>query len=171
MSSIYFPEFPTIQYPFVDNTSYQTTDITLVDITTNVRVLQSALQTVGDYDMYMVVDGDTPQSIAEAFYGSRYYDWIVLITNGIVDMYYDFPMTSQQLTLFAQQKYGITNTNGIHHYENAAGFIVDSTEPLSMPVTNIEYETQRNDEKRNIVLITPALLPAVKRALAAALAS
>ena len=62
-----------------------------------------------------IEQGDTPASLAKEFYGSEYFDWVILIANDIIDFYEDWPKSELDLQEYTKEKYG--TTGGIHHYE------------------------------------------------------
>ncbi len=79
------------------------------------------------------------------------------------DRYYDWPLTERQLQLYANDKYD--DGDDIHHYEapQTSGdtntkLIVESTAPFAMPITNLEYERNLNDERKVIWLLKPEYL-------------
>ena len=46
------------------------------------------------------------------------YDWVVLVTAGIITYQNDYPLTSQELYDYTLNKYGVEEMNDIHHYES-----------------------------------------------------
>jgi hypothetical protein len=53
-------------------------------------------------------DGDTPEIIADKFYGSPMYHWIVMLTNERYDYVNDFPLPIFELEKHIEDKYGFT---------------------------------------------------------------
>jgi hypothetical protein len=64
------------------------------------------------------------------------------------------------LQKFVAKKYP-DNINGIHHYEDADGYEVDSDASGATAVTNFIYEETLNDSKRSINIIRGEYLPQV----------
>ena len=158
---MYFENFPTIFYRFVDPVTGVEDLRVVTDITQNVRLIKTVLENVTLYDEYDVRDGETPEIIATNVYGSPFYHWVILLCNQQFHWVDDWPLSSTQLMDFIKAKY--TNPYGIHHYENSKGFVVMPPQPGDLasehvPVTNTEYETRLNDAKRRIKLINPQLL-------------
>ena len=80
---MYFKKFPKVQYETKgDGNLHQMTDITR-----RVRFFNKSLIDAVSYDMYDVMDGDTPESIAHKIYGDTKLHWIILISNNIQDVY------------------------------------------------------------------------------------
>lgn len=127
------------------------------DISQNVRVRKEILESVTLYDEYDIRDGETPEIIAEKVYGLPEYHWVVMLCNERYNYVDDFPLAQYELEKHITNKYG-TNVYGIHHYVNSAGYIVDSSVSGAVSVSNYQYETDLNESKRRIKLISPALL-------------
>lgn len=55
---------------------------------------------------YTVSEGERPDTIAGNYYGDPKYDWVVMLTNDIVDPYYDWPLSNYDFYQFVSGKYG-----------------------------------------------------------------
>ena len=156
---MYFKTFPKFLYDF-KNTDNKTTFTAIVrDITKNVRFRRDLLSNVTIYDEYDVVDGDTPEIIAEKVYNNPQYHWIVMLANDIFDYRTDFPLEENSLVKHIARKY--TDINAVHHYVNAEGYTVDSDYPGAVSVSNNEYERALNESKRRIKLISKDLVAVI----------
>jgi len=94
---MYFREFPKFLYDFkYGNRDTRTSIVT--DITRNVRVRKEVLENVTLYDEYDIVDGETPEIIAEKIYGNPEYHWIIMLANGRYDYITDFPKNELDCT-------------------------------------------------------------------------
>lgn len=108
---------------------------------------------------YVISEGETPEGVAYAYYGSAFYHWVILIVNGIVDVRREWPLDLVEFEEFVADKY--VNINAVHHYEDSVtGYIMDydGLNPSLVPVTNYEYETEINEAKRPIRLLDPKYL-------------
>lgn len=168
----FFSNFNTVEYDLKKNDK----PVVLTNITARYK-LKKLLQDKGvifyDYD---VKDSDRPDIIAQKFYGDGSLDWIIFLTNDIVDPYYDWPMNYQNFNNYIKSKYGsLSAAQGtVHHYEQILrqGFIhtdgtiinekvvqVDETTYTSLPaasrriVYQYEYEENLNNDKRSIRLL------------------
>ena len=163
---MYFKRFRKIQYGF-DKKDFR--DVT--DIMARVKVKDKVLNEFSLYDKYDVQSGDTPESIAFKHFGNADFHWVILLTNNIVDRYYDWPMSEQEFEVFLKDKY--TEPGGIHHYEitQSSGkqtgngptdyshkVEVNSTVSGAQSVSNREYEQRLQDQKRLIKLLNPQFL-------------
>lgn len=83
---------------FTATNAKNTTRTTVVkDITRNVRVKKEVLSNISLYDEYDIVDGETPEIIAEKFYGTPEYHWVVMIANEKYNHISDFPLQETYL--------------------------------------------------------------------------
>jgi hypothetical protein len=57
------------------------------------------------YTKYAVLDGERIDNVAKKFYGRSSYDWIIVITNNIINPLTDWPMSDNAVRKFAEQKY------------------------------------------------------------------
>lgn len=67
---------------------------------------------------YDIVDGDTPELVADQYYGSPNYHWVVTILNNILDPLLDWPMKYSDLVAYINNKYGSLAVAAAttHHY-------------------------------------------------------
>jgi hypothetical protein len=155
---MYFDNFPVILHG-INGPDGQEILVRLRDITRNVRVRRDVLANITLYEEYIIRDGETPQIIAEKVYGSALLHWVVMLLNEKYDYVSDFPLTEPILMDHITRKYGEGNEYNVHHYVDQNGYIVNSTNPNAVSVSNYSYEEAINEEKRKIKLISPSLIP------------
>ena len=121
------------------------------------------LKGVCEFEKHIIVDGETPEILADRFYSDSELHWIILYGNGAnhQNPYYDWPMTNFDLKKFVDKKYGVANINATHHYEDADKYQVDSTAPIADAITNFKHEETVNDAKRVIRIIQPRYIDLV----------
>ena len=109
---------------------------------------------------YYISDQESPEIVADKFYGSSKYHWLVIIANNIVDVKREWPLSNNSLVAYCDEKYGEGNRTAVHHYVMTEDktVIVDWDATLVangsyQAVTNLEYETDLNDAKRQILLL------------------
>ena len=124
------------------------------------------------FDTYDVVDGEKPEDVAYKWFGDAQLHWVILMTNNVIDRYYDWPMNQVQFQEFLEDKY--SNPDGIHHYEltqdsgrttsqgpsdysHKVEVTSDTVNALS--ISNREYEEREQDKKRSIRLLNQKFLP------------
>lgn len=124
-----------------------------------------------------VIEGDTnPVNLAQLLYGNPEYYWVLLLLNEVVDPFFGWVLSDKNIYDIAISKWGEANIDDIHHLVDRDGNIYyDLVEnngvyydvgdqffekpfysdgPL-LPVTNIEYLRDLNEEKREIEIIQP----------------
>lgn len=157
---MYFENFPTIAYDATGNKIFHTVS----DILT--RVVARAEVKTRDvlFTKYTVKENETPESVAFDYYGRSEYHWIVLMLNQYYDRYYDWPMSQRNLQAYVISKYA--DPNGIHHYEisqksgntNTKIKVELADEPSATSVTNYVYESELNQNRKEIKLLDGAYL-------------
>lgn len=127
----------------------------ITDITRNIRFRRDVLANISVYDTYNVVSGETPEILAERFYGDSNLHWVIMLANQRYDYRNDWLMDTPALEKYITEKYN--DPYAIHHYE-ANNLIVSYDYPNAQPVTNWEYEDNVNESKRTIKVVSPELL-------------
>ena len=94
---MYFQNFPDIIYDFDINGT--TSVIQVKDITRNIRFRRDVLANITIYDEYDVIDGETPEHVAEKFYGNPEYHWVVMLINEVYDYKQDWVLSYNDLSL------------------------------------------------------------------------
>jgi len=148
------------------------------------KVSESSYNFQNFFSEYDMTDEDRIDYLSFKFYGISDYDWVILITNNIINTYFDLPVKDADLYEMVIKAYG--NPDGIHHYETKelknstgqivlkAGLNVDAAfynraykyynngsvssvagNTISYPVTNYEYELRLNNERRKIYILRP----------------
>lgn len=148
---MYFNKFPSMLYNF--DVNGKETAIIMSDITRNVRFRKDVLSNVTVYDEYDIVEGETPEHVAEKVYKNPNYHWIIMLTNEIYDYKKDWCLSSNMLETYIDDKYGSSKYT-TKYYINSDGFIVDSTYAgTKYPVSYYDYEISINESKRRIKII------------------
>jgi len=176
----FFENFPQVEYDLKKNDK--------LEILTNVTVrfkIQEILQnrTVVLYD-YNVKDGERPDVIAYKYYDDPSLDWIILLTNNIVDPLFEWPLDSRSLNRFIIEKYGSIGTakSTVHEYRQIVReqstrfdgtFIqekqlvvdLDTYNTLSPDqrtlVTKYDFEVDLNEQKAQIKILDEKFLASI----------
>jgi len=94
--SRYFENFPTITYE-----GQKVRDITRRNQFTKVVSTNPLL-----YLPYTVKEGQRPEDVANFYYGSTDYTWLVYVSNNIIDPYHQWPMAENDFNAYLIEKYG-----------------------------------------------------------------
>ena len=152
------------------------------------KLREDIFQNVAFFEKYKIVGDDRPDNVAFEVYDDSSLDWVILLSNNILNIQSEWPLPQTDFDRFVLDKYGDYDTlyNGIHHYETIevkntqgvtivpAGLQVDSsysvsyydfftdlqvtTGNLATPITNYEYEEKVENDKRNIFILKPRYL-------------
>lgn len=140
------------------------------------------------FKKYAVEDGERLDTIAEKAYGNPFYDWVIVLTNNIINPAFGLPLSEYDLRKTLEASYYDPYIE-IKHYKtdevkNSLGTVVlkgglivdqkfynsifkywDGTEvkqklgsEVSKPITVFEYEEEQNEKKREIYLLKPIYL-------------
>jgi hypothetical protein len=156
---MYFSKFSKFAYDFELNGQRKVFIVS--DITSNVRFRKEILGNIALYDEYDLVDGETPEIVAEKVYGNSEYHWIIMLVNERYDYIADYPLSYNALISYVDDQYGEGNANDIHHYINSDGFVVNSDFPGATSVSNLQHEERINESKRRIKIVSPNLISVV----------
>jgi len=164
----YFKQFPKVLYDVRGDGNEQM----MTNITKRVRFRDYIKRNYVTYDFYDVKSGETPEYIANEFYGDPELHWIILLLNDVIDYYNDWPMATEQFERYVKSKYD--DIDAIHHYEYAqesgsTTFTIElpndsaTTIPVgATPITNYEYEESIQENKRRIRLIQKRFIGQIK---------
>ena len=143
------------------------------------------------FTKYKVQGDDRPDSIAYTLYNNASLDWVILLSNNIINIQTEWPMPQADLDRYLLEKYGSYEAQEeIHHYEtqevkNSTGVVIveegltvesdfsvefydwmidslETKQDITTPITNYEYEMKIEDDKRNIFALKPRYLNVVK---------
>ena len=131
----------------------------MTNILERVKLKANVLANTLVMDKYEVKDGETPEIVADKYYGDSRYHWIILLVNNLTNRF-DFPMSLRAFNEYLIEKYGVGNQDGVHHHEVAQSsgdtsrkLIVSSDTTGAVAITNREYEQTLQDKKRQIKLL------------------
>jgi len=95
--SKYFDKFPIIDY----NGQIARNILAKVDFTE-----KSKRNIYSEFDYVLTEDAGRSDLLSDATYNSPHYDWLIHITNDMIDPYYDYMMTERKFNLHIIAKYG-----------------------------------------------------------------
>ncbi len=140
------------------------------------------------FKRYSIQDVDRLDTLAQEAYGNAFYDWIIVLTNNMINPLFDWPMSEYDLRKHVEANYENPYSD-IKYYrtyeiKNSKGevvlkenLIVDENfynspfkywdtnqtitvngSEISRPITVFEYEQEENEKKREIYLLKPRYL-------------
>ena len=151
------------------------------------KIREDLFQDLTVFEKYSILGDDRPDNVANEIYGDPTLDWVVLLSNNIVNIYNEWPLSQQAFEAYVLDKYKtLAKLDEVHHYESnevkdSSGVIIFpkgvrvsaaqsvsyfeplsdeqvTVNPVSKEITNYQYEQSVNDKKRRIFLIKPIYL-------------
>ena len=189
--SDYFSKVPNFEYVSRLPDAHISDYITVKNLFKRGALEPDILENLALHTKYKIRGDDRPDNVAYDYYESSELDWLVLTCNNIVNVQTEWPMLQNDFDRYLLDKYGTyEKLNAAHHYETTeiknvdgatitpAGLTVASyyavtyydaatgqeveKENTATEVTNYEYESKIEDEKRNIYLLKPEYLNVIK---------
>ena len=86
-------------------TDYKGSIVLMTNLLSRVELIQSLLDDPLLFYTYDIQEGDTPEIIADKYYGDSYRYWLVLFSNQLFDPQWDWPLTTRQFGDYLFSKY------------------------------------------------------------------
>mgnify|MGYP001299259061 FL=1 len=173
----FFRELPNLLYPsFLPEKTSSLDFIEVKNIFRRIKVRDDLFNNFTVFNKYEIPEGARPDTVAEEILGSANFDWIVLTVAGIINVRNEWPLSNRDLYNYANDKYG-ESLNSNRFFETTEvkdssgrlilpkGKVVDSNFTIPKPgeptavlnpvvgISNYDYETRLNDQKRNINIL------------------
>lgn len=155
-----------------------------------VKIREDIFSNLTYFNNYQIKGDERPDQLANKIYGDESLDWVVLVSNNILNVRDEWPLSQAAFDTFLLEKYGTyDNIYAVKYYRSIevsdslgnlvlpGGLTVDQnysvtyqdlgtgTEQtvtnITESVTNFHYEQEREDNKRNIYLLKPSYLPII----------
>ena len=170
--NISYDEKP-ISYPFSESDF-----VTAKNFFRRYKINDDIFSNVVYFKKYTILEGERPDSVALKAYGDVFYDWVIFLTNNMVNAHYDWPRSNYEMYRIIEKEFDDPYSE-ISHYEiketigqYQAGLHVDETfyngqhklningtvslkngNEIASPVTVAEYYQTENEKKREIYLL------------------
>lgn len=183
----YFRQVPNFEYISRNKEEKYISDyIPVKNLFKRGKIRDDIFQNLTFFEKYTIIGDERPDNVAFKIYNDETLDWVVLLSNNILDVYSEWPMTQKTFDKVMLEKYGSYEDlyNGIHHYETIevrnsfgnivvpAGLRVDENffveyyendeifyqRNITNAIKNYDYEIKIENEKRNIYLLKPIYL-------------
>ena len=173
----YFREIPNLRYPsFLQEKGSSFDYVEAKNLFRRTKLRDDLQNNFTIFDKYEIVGGMRPDNVAQELYESDQFDWVVLLVAGITNVRNEWPLSNRDLYNYALDKYG-DSLNSNMFFETIEvkdtsgrlilpkGKVVDQNFTIPKPgapnatinpvvgISNFEYETRINDEKRNIFIL------------------
>ena len=173
----YFRELPNLRYPsFLQEKGSSFDYVEAKNLFRRTKLRDDLQNNFTIFDKYEIVEGMRPDNVAQELYESDQFDWVVLLVAGITNVRNEWPLSNRDLYHYALDKYG-DSLNSNMFFETIEvkdssgrlilpkGKVVDQNFTIPKPgapnatinpvvgISNFEYETRINDEKRTIFVL------------------
>ena len=173
----YFRELPNLRYPsFLQEKGSSFDYVEAKNLFKRTKLRDDLQNNFTIFDKYEIVEGMRPDNVAQELYESDQFDWVVLLVAGITNVRNEWPLSNRDLYHYALDKYG-DSLNSNMFFETIEvkdtsgrlilpkGKVVDQNFTIPKPgapnatinpvvgISNYEYETRINDEKRTIFVL------------------
>lgn len=115
----YFKELPNISYVSrLKDLSRNDERIEVKNLFKRAKLREDIESAITAFEYYEIPSGMRPDTLAEKLYGDSELDWVVLITNNIINVKDQWPLSNDELYNYLIEKYGSEEAlDDIHHYE------------------------------------------------------
>lgn len=207
MAKPYFREVPDFEYINRNKNEQKISSyITVKNLFKKGKLRDDIFGNLAFFEKYKIIGDERPDNVAYKFYGEETLDWVILLSNNILNIQTEWPLSQNSFDKVLLEKYGSYDNlySGIHHYEtlevkNSNGITIlpgglevpsnwesignflkignayyyeyydNSLEsivtlPSSQvitPITNYQYESEIENNKRNIFVLKPSYLNVV----------
>ena len=174
----YFSYLPNVE---VRVSSYRVNSVDPFKVAKNIfrriKIRESLDDIILGFTQYTIKNNQRPDQVALEVYGDMDLDWVVLLTNNIINLYDEWPMSEDELERYIDSEYE-EEADSVHHWvtqkitdtrgrtlvkadrtvpENWTYTRPDGTlipkEDLVRPISVYDYESTKNNYKRNIYLL------------------
>ena len=152
------------------------------------KLRDDIFQDVTVFTKYQIVGDARPDNVAFDVYDDANLDWVILLSNNIVNIQTEWPLPQNDFDKILLERYKTYENlySGIHHYEttevtNSQGVVIvpaglqvsqyykteyydfyqDSLVTVNdavVPITNYEFEEEKENKKRNIFILKDRFL-------------
>ena len=189
MANPYFRNLPNLLYVNRNENQRENENYSVVkNFFKKAKLRNDIFENVAFFDKFIVKGDDRPDNVADTVYGDSTLDWVVLLSNNIINIQSEWPLSQADFNTYLNEKYDNEEQlyAGIHHYEanevktsddkiiiklgtrvgigQSVSFFDDGLQQqvtvtdIALPVTNYIHEQNINDKKREIFLLKPIYL-------------
>ena len=184
----YFTNFPKVSLPsFADNRRSTLDFVNSTNLFKRGKIREEVIGSIAAFERYSINGDDRPDNVAFRVYGDSSLDWVILISNNILNVRDEWPMNQYDFKRYIDNKYSTSLLTQIHHYESKevrnskglllqqSGIWVDAdhsfswsengkkyTQTGTTSVSNLQFEEDRNNKKRSINVVRSNYLEVIK---------
>jgi len=126
MANPYFRNIPDLEYVNTTSDGRSISDyVTVKNLFKKGKLREDILQESTIFEKYTIQGNDRPDNVANEVYGDPTLDWVILLSNNILNVYNEWPLDQESFDTFVTEKYldvfedePVLLYSGIHHYES-----------------------------------------------------
>lgn len=180
--SNYFKKIPNFRYTSLLENSKIGDKIEVKNLFKRAKLRNDIFNDLSLFEKYFIIGDERPDQVAFKFYDNSDLDWVILITNNILNIQSEWPMSQKTFNDYLLDKYGsyqkineikfyeskkVVDSNGVEIYP--AGIIVSESHRVEFfdsktkkpalvsdatrPITNYIYEERIQEQKRSIFIL------------------
>ena len=166
MAKNYFSQIPDFEYVNRTEDGKLISDYTKVkNLFMRGKIREDIFQDTTTFEKYSIEGDDRPDNVAEKYYGNSSYDWIVLLSNNIINIYEEWPLPQAGWDAYLLEKYDNdydTLYNGVHHYEsnevvNSKGVVIFPGGVRVGAAQSVSYFDQTSNQQTTVNPVSKAI--------------
>ena len=120
MTKPYFRQVPNFEYVSRNpGDKYISEYIPVKNLFKRGKIREDIFGNLQFFEKYSIIGDERPDNVAAKFYNDSTLDWVVLLSNNILNIQSEWPMTQRTFDSAMLERYGSYDNlyNGVHHYE------------------------------------------------------
>ena len=167
MARNYFSQLPDFEYVNRTEDGKRISDYTQVkNLFKRGKLREDIFQETTFFEQYQIQGDDRPDNVAQKVYGDAALDWIVLLSNNIINLYEEWPLPQASFDAYLLEKYNNDYDklyNGIHHYEsnevtNSQGVVIFPKGVQVGAAQSVSYFDEVNNEQVTVNPVSKAII-------------
>jgi hypothetical protein len=117
--AFYFSNIPDFEYPSQLPNAKISDYIKVKNFFRRAKIKDDIFQNFQVFTKYKIVGDERPDNVAYKIYGDEQYDYVILLSNNILNVQDEWPLSQESFDRVMLEKYGSYENlySGIHHYE------------------------------------------------------
>lgn len=119
MSRPYFRQVPNFNYVSRGKNKYISEYTQVKNLFKRGKLREDIFGNLSFFEKYSIIGDERPDNVASKFYGDSSLDWVILLSNNILNIQSEWPLTQKTFDKVMLEKYKSYENlySGIHHYE------------------------------------------------------
>jgi len=167
MARNYFSQLPDFEYVNRTEDGKRISDYTTVkNLFKRGKLREDIFQETTFFEKYQIQGDDRPDNVAQKVYGDASLDWVVLLSNNIINLYEEWPLPQESFDAYILEKYNMDYDklyNGIHHYEsnevtNSQGVVIFPKGVRVGAAQSVSYFDEVNNEQVTVNPVSKGII-------------